>query len=120
VCLDPFAALEELISAGVDRVLTSGQKRNGVEGSELIGKLVEHAAGRISIMACGGLNETNLAAVIAKTGAGEFHFTAFENAVSEMTFRNDAVAMGSEHTGSEYVRQITTAPRVRSIIESAK
>jgi len=120
VCGDPFAALEDLVTIGVDRVLTSGQKPNGVEGSELIGKLVEKADGRISILACGSLDESNIADVIKKTGVSETHFTAFEEIASKMEFRNDAVAMGSDDAGSEYVRRVTTAARVRSSIDSAK
>lgn len=120
VCSDPFSALEDLISIGIDRVLTSGQRPNGVEGSELIGKLVEKADGRILILACGSLDESNIADVINKTHVSETHFTAFEEIASKMEFCNETVAMGSDDAGSEYVRRVTTAQRVRSIIDLAK
>ncbi len=119
VCRDPFAALEDLIEIGVDRVLTSGQQADAVSGAETIRQLVEAAGDRIVVMACGGLDETNVADVIWKTGVSEVHFTAFESVESEMEFRNDTVAMGSEDAGSEYVRQVTSAEKVRRVIEAA-
>lgn len=119
VCRDPFAALEDLIEIGVDRVLTSGQHEDAVSGAETIQKLVEAAGDRIVVMACGGLDETNIAEVIAKTGVSEVHFTAFEPAESEMEYRNESVAMGSENAGSEYVRQVTSSEKVRRVIEAA-
>lgn len=118
VCRDPFASLEDLIEIGVDRVLTSGQQADAVSGAETIQKLVEAAGDRIVVMACGGLDETNIADVIAKTGVSEVHFTAFETVESEMEFRNQSVAMGSEDAGSEYVRQVTSAERVKRVIEA--
>lgn len=119
VCRDPFAALEDLIEIGVDRVLTSGQQADAVSGAETIRQLVEAAGDRILVMACGGLDETNVADVISKTGVSEVHFTAFESVESEMEFRNDTVVMGSEDAGSEYVRQVTSAEKVRRVIEAA-
>lgn len=118
VCRDPFASLEDLIEIGVDRVLTSGQQADAVSGAETIQKLVEAAGDRIVVMACGGLDETNIADVIAKTGVSEVHFTAFETVESEMEFRNQSVAMGSEDAGSEYVRQVTSAEKVKRVIEA--
>ena len=50
VARDPYAALDTLIDLGVDRLLTSGQAPNAVEGLPLLRKLVEQAKGRISIM----------------------------------------------------------------------
>lgn len=120
VCRDPYEALETLIELGIDRVLTSGQKANAVEGVDLIGKLVEKAADRIVIMACGGLNETNIADVISATGVKELHFTAFEIVESAMQYRNDAVAMGSEEAGSEYLRNVTSAEKIKRIIAAAQ
>lgn len=120
VCRDPFESLETLIDLGIDRVLTSGQKANAVEGVDLIGKLVEKAADRIVIMACGSLNETNIADVISATGVKELHFTAFETVESSMQYRNDAVAMGSEDAGSEYLRNVTSAEKIKRIIAAAQ
>ena len=119
VCRDPFAALEDLIEIGVDRVLTSGQQVDALNGVETIKKLVEAAGDRIAVMVCGGVDESNAAEVVASTGAKELHFTAFEEVASEMEYRNEAVAMGSDDAPSEYLRRVTTAEKVRCVIESA-
>lgn len=73
---EPFAALQALIELGVDRVLTSGQEENVLEGSPLIRQLVEMAAGRITIMAGGGITAENIASVVEISGTNEFHFSA--------------------------------------------
>jgi copper homeostasis protein len=73
---DPFLALEQLIALGFDRILTSGQQPNCLEGSEMIAKLVKQAAGRISIMAGGGITEENIAEVVKRTHTNAFHFSA--------------------------------------------
>lgn len=115
--VDPMAALEDLIEIGIDRVLTSGQQADALSGAQTIKKLVEAAGERIIIMACGGIDETNAAEVVAQTGASEFHFTAFEDKVSEMTFVNEAVSMGSENAPSEYIHKITSAEKVALVVK---
>ncbi|MEO5860137.1 MAG: copper homeostasis protein CutC [Pyrinomonadaceae bacterium] len=119
VCRDPFVALEDLIEIGVDRVLTSGQASDAIGGAETIKKLVDAAGDRIVVIACGGIDETNAAEVVAATGAKEFHFTAFDELESEMEFKNEDVAMGSADAQSEYVRRATTVEKVQSVIEAA-
>ena len=64
MCADPFAALENLISLGIDRVLTSGQRASAVEGATLLGKLVEAARGRIIVMPGVGIDRTNIGQII--------------------------------------------------------
>jgi copper homeostasis protein len=68
VCTHIDSALERLIRLGVDRVLTSTQ----------IGELVIQAAGRIVIMAGGGINADNAARIVRETGVQEIHFSVKE------------------------------------------
>ena len=70
---DPFAALETAIDLGFERILTSGCALNAVAGAETIGKLVEQADGRIAILAGGGVNPSNVAELVARTGVTEVH-----------------------------------------------
>ena len=65
VCRDPFAALEQLIELGCDRILTSGQQSDAVKGIPLIAELVKRAAGRIIIMPGCGVRENNIARIEA-------------------------------------------------------
>ena len=76
VCVDVAAALERLIHLGVDRVLTSGGARTAPEGAEQIGRLVKQAAGRIEILAGGGIEGDNVARLVRETGVREVHFSA--------------------------------------------
>lgn len=41
-CIDPFETLEEIIDAGCQRILTSGQQPTAMEGVELIKKIDNH------------------------------------------------------------------------------
>jgi copper homeostasis protein len=66
-------SLEELIDAGVSRVLTSGGANTALEGAPRISALVNQARGRIGIVAGGGIRENNVHEVIALTGVKEVH-----------------------------------------------
>ena len=73
VARDPIAALDDLLALGVDRVLTSGQARPALAGACVIAALVERAAGRLEVLAGGGVDETNAREVVARTGVREIH-----------------------------------------------
>lgn len=120
VCLDPFKAVDELAEIGIDRILTSGQEATAVEGMELLAKIVRHAGDRISIMACGNLNERNIAKVIEATGVSEVHFTAFGEIESQMKHRNERVFMGGTLRPPEYSRSEVDKEKVRSVIGSVR
>ncbi len=119
VCRDPFKAIDELAAIGVDRILTSGQEATAVEGMDLIADLVKHAGERITIMACGNLNERNISKVITATGVREVHFTAFGEIGSEMRYRNDRVFMGGTLRPPEYSRSVTSSDIVQRVIKAA-
>ena len=69
---DPFEAMENLITLGIDRILTSGQKENALTGARMINDLIRQANGRIILMPGGGINEGNIVSVVQETGATEF------------------------------------------------
>ncbi|MBO7342769.1 MAG: copper homeostasis protein CutC [Alistipes sp.] len=79
VCRDPHKALDQIISLGCDRLLTSGQKPSAELGTELLAELVKQAAERIIIMPGAGINPQNIALIEQKTAATEFHSTAAIN-----------------------------------------
>ena len=90
-CKDPFQALEYLIEQGCDRILTSGQKANVLDGKELIKQLIEKADDRITILPGGGLRSSNVAELKAFTGAVEFHTSAKKVMHTKMRFINSAM-----------------------------
>lgn len=75
VCTRIDVALETLVRLGVDRVLTSGSAETAAEGAAEIASLVKQAAGRIVIMAGGGINAGNAARIVKETGVREIHFS---------------------------------------------
>ena len=115
---DPFKALEDIISLGCRRILTSGCRPTAMEGAEMLAQLVEKAGDRIIIMPGCGVNESNIAEIARLSGAREFHFSARESVESSMVFRNPKVAMGSEE--DPYGTVQTTARRVAATIEPLK
>ncbi|MBS1512294.1 MAG: copper homeostasis protein CutC [Bacteroidetes bacterium] len=73
---DPFSALEDVISTGCDRILTSGLEPNCLDGAPLIAQLIQQADSRISIMPGSGLRSANVLDVAKITGATAFHTSA--------------------------------------------
>ncbi len=75
-CRDPFEALEQIISLGCRRILTSGQQPTAEEGIPLLRQLCKQADGRIIIMPGGGINECNVRLIADQTGVTELHGSA--------------------------------------------
>jgi copper homeostasis protein len=71
--VDFAAALEQLLDLGVTRVLTSGGAPTALEGSARLRTLVEQSAGRITILAGGGVRVANVKDVVSLTGVSEVH-----------------------------------------------
>jgi copper homeostasis protein len=67
------SALEAVVQTGANRVLTSGSARNADEGSSMLAQLVEQSAGRVTILACGTIRETNVRKLVHATGVCEVH-----------------------------------------------
>jgi copper homeostasis protein len=116
--IDPFKALEDIISLGCVRILTSGCKPTALEGADLLAQLVDKAGERLIIMPGCGVRENNIAEIARLSGAREFHFSARESVESGMIFRNPEVTMGTEDDPYGYVA--TTARRVAATIEPLK
>lgn len=88
---DLFTALEDIIACGCERVLTSGGKTAAPDAVDVLAKLVQQAAGRISIMPGAGINSTNLEQLKLACGASEYHASARRVAPNPVTYINTAV-----------------------------
>ena len=110
--VDPLTALQQLMQLGVDRLLTSGQEKSVLDGSELIAELVRQAGDKLVVMPGGGITERNIARIRRETGAREFHLTAREKQSSTMTYRNTGTFMGGELRLPEYELAFTNAQKV--------
>lgn len=116
LCRDAKKALEDIISAGAARILTSGQARTAIEGSGLIKTLVTEAKNRIIIMPGGGIDEYNIALLAGTTGAMEYHLSGRRQSESMMTFRRKGIYMGDPRLQSEYILKSADPERIRSVI----
>ena len=75
-CRHPFEALEQIITLGCDRILTSGQALTAEEGAVMLHELHQRAQGRIIILPGGGVTPDNAARILALTGCTELHASA--------------------------------------------
>jgi copper homeostasis protein len=116
MCTDPVRGLEDLIAAGADRLLSSGQKKTAAEGSVLLRELVMQAGKRIIIMPGSGISETNIKNIVRLTGAKEFHCSARKVIESGMTFRKEGVTMGNVPGYDEYKRKVADIDKIKNII----
>ena len=111
MCRYPRKALEDIISLGCNRILTSGQAPTAEQGIDLIVELVKQADGRIIIMPGCGVRPNNIRKIADATGATEFHSSARSSIESGMVYRNPAVSMGGTVEVDEY-RQDVTNPHI--------
>ncbi|MCR5886616.1 copper homeostasis protein CutC [Hymenobacter sp. J193] len=75
-CPDQAQALEDVVSLGCQRILTSGGQATAEAGQAQLAALVAQAAGRITVMPGAGIRPDNIRALAARTGATEFHASA--------------------------------------------
>jgi copper homeostasis protein len=114
---DPIRSLEDVIAAGADRLLTSGQTDKAMDGAELIRQLGELARERIIIMPGSGISVSNISELALKTKASEFHLTGRKIIDSSMDFRRDSIYMGGSKDVAEYSRKIADGELIRNIAD---
>lgn len=72
---DKFAAIDQLVELGVERILTKGGMANAIEGKDALRELVNYASGRIIIMPGKSVTKANRDEILEYTGAKEIHGT---------------------------------------------
>jgi copper homeostasis protein len=107
-------ALEQIIEAGADRILTSGGVANALDASNQISRLVTRAAGRIGIMVCGKVRPENIAEVARKTSATQFHASLRKPQKSQINYQASLVSLG-EHDADDLVIYAVAAEDVRAM-----
>lgn len=117
---DPMKALEDIISLGCNRILTSGQQPKAIDGISLLAqlekKLKEYPLPPIQLLAGSGVNEENIRQIFDATGIHEYHFSARVNVESKMKHYNHEVYMGAKGA-DESNSLVTSAEKVRNTIK---
>jgi len=109
VVADPLTAVEELADLGVDRVLTSGGAARSVDGIPSLRELVGQAAGRLQVMAGGGVRVDDIAS-LAASGVAAVHLSA----------RTTVTGGPSGPGGGEAAYDITDPAVVAAAVETAR
>ncbi len=90
---DATQALEDVISSGCSRLLTSGQAATAAAGAALLQQLAAAAGNRLRVVPAAGVRSTNLHALASQTGAREFHSSARRPHTASLA---DTLAFGEE------------------------
>ncbi len=114
---NPVKALEDIISLGCDRILTSGQQPKAIDGTSLLAELEQKAEGRIILLVGSGVNEDNIRQIYDATHIHEYHFSARVNVPSQMKHYNHEVYMGAKGA-DESNSLVTSTERVKNTINA--
>ncbi len=72
---DVTTAVDDLVALGVTRLLTSGGASRSIDGVDRLRRTVQHAAGRVQVMAGGGVRPQDVAQLVA-VGVDAVHLSA--------------------------------------------
>lgn len=119
MCKNPHLAIEQLISLGIENILTSGQHQTAIEGVANLKEYKLIASNRINIMAGSGVKPTNILE-IATADVDAFHFSAKKYLPSKMTFRNPNINMGSKDADEymNYEADVELIKQAKAVIET--
>ena len=112
---DYEAAVEAVIKAGCNRILTSGGYDKAIDGIDNIRRAVEISRGRIEIMAGSGVTAA-CAEQIAATGVDALHFSAKKIVPGAMQYRNPRISMGGTAAVDEFALRIVDEEEVKAIL----
>lgn len=85
---NPHKSVEDIISCGFERILSSGQKPIAEEGEFLLKDLINQFGNDIIIIPGSGINDQNIEDIAQSTGATEFHLSGKKSKPSDMKFIN--------------------------------
>jgi copper homeostasis protein len=119
VSKNPLQSLEDVISTGCSRLLTSGQSVSALQGASLIGQLITQAANRIIVMPGAGINADNVEEILQITGAIEIHSSCKTEIQSKMIYKNNSVKMGGINS-DEYTLVAADSKKIRELKNKAE
>ena len=106
---DPLVALDQAMSLGFDRVLTSGAQPLAPDGADLIREMVRRSDGKMSVMPGCGLTPENVRSVLERTGADEVHASCHEPVPGDPAFSDFDPVGGRQQTSTREVARMVAA-----------
>ncbi len=113
MCADLEKTYEVAKKMGIQRILTSGGKRNAVDGIDNL-KLLNELDGPVIVAGC-GINSSNVQ-VFRENGIRQIHTSAKTLVKSKMTYVKDDVVMGGSTKGEEYSKYIAGIDAVKEVV----
>jgi copper homeostasis protein len=123
--VDPVACVAALAARAppsVERVLTSGGATSALLGASTIARMVA-VAGRLHIMAGGGVSQSNARELVQTAGVRQLHASARIAHASPMVFRNTACFMAGERRNdadTEFTLMQADPDRARAILTAGR
>lgn len=111
---DVEGALEDVIRAGANRILTSGAEPTAMQGRNQISNLIRASAGRISVMAGGGVRADNVRQIAQAAHATEYHASLRRTMPSSIKYQRRKIHLGRVGA-DEYAHNIVRAADVRTL-----
>jgi copper homeostasis protein len=112
---DAAEALAALVGLGVERVLTAGRAATAVAGIPALAALVRQAAGRIVVLAGGGITAETAGRIVRETGVREIHVRAAAPVESGMVYRPAGVTL-RRPMPEEWTREAVAVELVRAVV----
>ena len=96
--VDWKSAMDTLIKLKFDRILTSGQSANVLEGIEMLKTFKSYANGRIQILPGGGVGVDNIQSILNGLQPDEIHFSGTKKEVKDNSeyFASDVLHVDSK------------------------
>lgn len=114
---NPYKEIENLITIGVDRLLTSGLQNKAINGINLIKDLQQKYGDKIEILAGSGITYENAKHIIEKTGINQVH-SSCKAFVKDNTTSNDTVSYCYLNNENKY--DVVDKDLVEKLIKSVK
>jgi copper homeostasis protein len=113
---DADASMQSLISAGIDRALTSGQMPKAIDGLALLAYLQRQYGNQIEILAGSGIHEGNVQAFV-QAGLSQVHSSCKGYVMDPTT---TSKTMGFSYLEGPYQNdyEVTSAGKVRQLLEA--
>lgn len=118
-CVNPMETMEQVVSLEMKTILTGGQCGNAWNGRELLKELYEKSAGRIEILAAGGINAEEIEKLIPLTGITSYHMSGKIAMDSIMEYRKAGISMGLPER-DEYTLWQASKEKVKQAVQFLK